>query len=125
MKRQQEEKEAQIKQAERVARAAEREKKIQAFKETNAAGDEDSQGMSGESKARSKTPGKGQDSQGDGSRDDDEDGSDVDDMSQGSSDDMGEDESDASDMAHLPSQNEMRNDLIQAIQEELQERDNL
>lgn len=42
MKRQQEEKEAQIKQAERVARAAEREKRVQAFQEKNAAGDEDS-----------------------------------------------------------------------------------
>lgn len=82
--------------------------------------------MSGDSKSKSKTPGKGADSQQDGSRGDDEDdGSGEDDVSEGTSDDMDDEDSDASGIAQLPSQNEMRNDLIQAIQEELQERDNL
>lgn len=80
--------------------------------------------MSGDSKSK-KTPGKGADSQQDGSRDDDEDGSGDEDVSSGGSDDMDDEDSDESGIAQLPSQNEMRNDLIQAIQEELQERDNL
>lgn len=72
--------------------------------------------MSGDSKSRSKTPGKGADSQQDGSRGDDEDdGSGEDDVSEGTSDDMDDEDSDASGIAQLPSQNEMRNDLIQAI----------
>lgn len=54
----------------------------------------------------------------DGSKDEDEDGSDED-ISDGSSDEVGDDESDESGIAALPSQNEMRNDLIVAIQEEL------
>lgn len=80
--------------------------------------------MSGDSKSRSKTPGKGADSQQD-SKDEEDDGSGDEDVSEGTSDDMGDDDSDESGIAQLPSQNEMRNDLIQAIQEELQERDNL
>lgn len=43
-----------------------------------------------------------------------------DDMSASEDEDYGE-ESDGSDMAELPSQQEMRRDLIQAIEEELRE----
>lgn len=98
---------------------AQREKRVQQYNEKN--NDDDSQGMSGDSKSRSKTPGGKDGSQMDGSQEDDDEGSD--DESVGTSDDVDDDDSDGSGIAQLPSQNEMRNDLIQAIQEELQERD--
>lgn len=74
---------------------AEREKRIQAFQEKNDG--EDSQGMSGDSKSRQKTPGQKADSAMDASKQGEEDGSGSEEEDgSGSEDESGDEESDES-----------------------------
>lgn len=122
--------EALQKQAEKVARQAEREKQKQALLEARAERDEDASGgesgMSKSKKSRQKSSGQGE--SGDSAADrSGEDGMDSQEFtgSEQQDDDDDEESEDSDDIGELPSQTEMKRDLIQAIEEELREQDQL
>ena len=88
-------------------------------------GDDMSQDESGQSQSKKskKTPAAGQES--DSKADSQMDGDDSEQMDSDANEDYGEESEDSDEMVELPSQNEMKKDLIQAIEEELREQDQL
>ena len=115
-----------VKQAERIAKQAEYDKIKQAMYEQKAMQDQSgSEGESGQSRSKhSKQKGSHGES---GSMNGSGEGDDMESDMSGSEDDDDDDEEseDSDEIGELPSQNEMKRDLIQAIEEELQEQDAL
>lgn len=114
-----------VRQAEKIARQAEKEKQKEALMAANAARREneiEDDDESGASQSRGSRKRHGDDS---GSDDGDGQGDLSGGMDSSQEDDYGEDSEDSDEIAELPSQNEMKQDLIQAIEEELREQDSL
>ena len=110
-----------VKQAERIARQAAKQQQKDALIAANQARKAEMSEDEGSENSDSKGSKKKGD--GSGSEEQGEDGSQQ--MESSQDDDYGEESEDSDEIAELPSQNEMKQDLIQAIEEELREQDSL